>query len=429
MKRNHILYLLFVMIIAMTACSKDHQLDPDPQPDPTPPDTIVRVDTTSTDTLPVPAYSVNDKWSSSSHGNTTLREWIMKIISDNTKGQNYTSKQIVYETPDQNGRLVKASAIITIPNERPIQRVYLVNHGTHIGDVMVPSNGMFMEETIASAGALCVFPDYIGLGASSDLPELYLNAKVHGSTSTDALLAALDYAKKTGLLTNDDFGTYSMGYSQGGAVTLATLRHIQQMPENQQKLLHLKKVLCGDGPYSLRQTFETYMTDYKAGKKMGLPSVIPMVMSSIFHSYQEELKDINYKDMFTTKAWLTGVPKAVYDNKANMVDVMLLWTNFDLGDVLNMKYLDSHPQEFELLLQLMERQDLTKGWELKYPAHFLHANPDEVVPFSNYEAVEKNLKNDMFRGTIITPDEGSSPLKQHGGGITTFIEKIMNDDF
>lgn len=438
MNRIHLLLVIIIMIMTIVACSKDNQFEPDYPTPPAPQDTIVPVDTTKTDTvpvivpdtLPVPAYTVNDEWSvAPSKVNAIMLEWIKKIVTDESKGKNYTAKQIIYETPDQSGQLVKASAIVTIPDEQPIQRVYLVNHGTHIGNLMVPTSGIYIEETIASAGALCVFPDYIGLGASTDLPELYLNANVHGSTSTDALLVLLDYAKKSGINLNDDFGTYIMGYSQGGSVTLATLRHIQQMPEGQQKLLHLKKVFCGDGPYNLRTTFETYMDDYKQGKKMGLATVIPMVLSSMFHSYPEEVKSIEYKDLFTTKAWLTGVPKAVYENKANLVDVMLLWMNFDLGDVLNMKYIDSHPEQFDLLLQLMERQDLTKGWELKYPTRFLHANPDDVVPFSNYESAEQGLKNEMFESEIIYPEEGSNPLKQHGAGMTTFIKRVMNGDF
>lgn len=440
MKTNHILYLLFVMIMAMSGCSKDHQLEPEPPFNPAPSDTITPVDSTSTDTipvlvpdtLPVPAYSVSPNVvypSTTGVVNTIMLNWIKDTIKKVSGDTNYATLQATYETPDQSGAMVKASAIITVPKTDSIKRVYLVNHGTQIGSLMVPSSGVFIEESIASTGALCIFPDYIGLGLSSTHPELYLNAKVHGSTSTDALLVLLDYAKQAKLPLAEDFETYIVGYSQGGAVSLATLRHIQQMPEGQQKLLHLKKVFCGDGPYDLRGTFESYMDDYKAGKKMGLATVIPMVLTTMFHSYPEELKDVNYKDLFTLKAWLTGVPKAIYDNKENLADVMLLWMNYDLDDVLNVKYVEEHPKEFELLLELMERQDLTKGWELKYPTHFIHANPDPVVPFSNYEAVEKNLKNEMFEGEVVDPGEGNGPLLQHGVVMVTFLEKIMNGDF
>lgn len=379
--------------------------------------------------MPVPKYTVqnySDKDQPGFGGNSDILEWIQNTIAQSKKNA-YTKVKVEYETLDESNNPVMVSALITYPDQ-PTDKLYLVNHGTHMGNLMVPTSGIFIEESIASSGAVCIFPDYIGLGSSSDHPELYLNAEVHGRTSTDALLVLLDYAKKMNLML-DNFGTYIVGYSQGGAVSLATLRHIQRMPETQQKLLHIKKVYCGDGPYDLRKTFEAYMDDYKQGKSMGLPAVIPMVLSSMFHSYPEETASISYKDLFTTKAWLTGVPKAVYDNKANVIDVMLLWRNFDLGDVLDMRYIDLHQAEFSLLLSLMERQNLTKGWELKYPTRFLHGSNDAVVPFSNYEAAEQNLKNEMFEGEVIDVNENSSPMRQHGAGMTLFIQNVVDGTF
>lgn len=417
MKQKSILFMLISFMMMMSSCSSDEP-------------TVTEEEEEAV--LPVPEYNEYTPkiiLSDRDGVNVDVLKFIKSTISSTTKGKNYKKVNIEYVTLDQDNKPVKVSAIVTVPNEGHISRVYLVNHGTHIGKLMVPSKGNFIEEGIASSGALCIFPDYIGLGISEDHPELYLNAEVHGRTSTDALLVLLDYAKQKGLDLDENFETYIMGYSQGGSVSLATLRHIQQMPLPQQKLLHLKKVYCGDGPYDLRRTFETYISDYNEGKEMGLPAVIPMVLSSMFHSYANETKDIEYKKLFTTKAWLTGVPKAVYDNKANVIDVILLWNGYTLGDVLDMDYIDKHPDEFNLLLNLMERQNLTTGWELKYPVHFLHADPDGVVPFSNYEAAEKGLKNSFFEGEVVPGDAEAKPLMQHGTCMSTFIENATNGNF
>lgn len=414
--------MLFIAMLSMmmTACSGEHELTNEEKEE-----EVVE--------LPVPPYEEASGYQSpgAGVGNLDIMKWIKGTIGELSKGKNYSKVGIEYETLDQDSLPVKVSAVITIPNNvETIDRVYLVNHGTHMGNLMVPSSGIFIEESIASSGALCIFPDYIGLGSSKmSHCELYLNAAVHARTSIDALLVLLDYAKQKNLNLSEDFGTYIMGYSQGGAVSLATLRGIQQMPEAQQKLLHLKKVYCGDGPYDLRRTFETYMSDYEQGKPMGLPAVIPMVLSSMFHSYAEETKNINYKDLFTLKAWLTGVPKAIYDNDASVIDVVALWKNFDLGDVLNMKYINAHPDEFNLLLSLMERQNLTTGWELKYPVHFLHSDPDAVVPFANYEAAEQGLKNEFFEGEVVAGDPTAAPLLQHGTGMKVFIANATDNSF
>lgn len=422
MKQSKILVLLASLALMMSACSTENSTAEE--------DIDILPEVTIPSVLPVPTYEVTAPSNGLLFGNDNenILNWIKKIVSSTSKNKDYKKIQLTYQTLDQNNKPVKVSAIVTYPEGKAINRVYLVNHGTHLGNLMIPSNGIFIEESIASSGAICIFPDYIGLGDSEKHAELYLNAEVQGRTSTDALLVLLDYAKRKELIGND-FETYIMGYSQGGAASLATLRYIQSMPEAQQQELHLKKVYCGDGPYDLRGTFETYMSDYKQGKGMGLPAVIPMVLSSMFHSYAEETKDISYKDLFTTKAWLSGVPKAIYDNNASVLDVVALWMNFNLDDVLDMKYLNSHPEVLELMFELMDRQNLTKGWELKYPTHFIHANPDAVVPFSNYEAAEKGLKNEFFEGEVVEGNSDEAPLKQHGTCMSLFIKNATDGNF
>lgn len=414
MKKLNRIISLIALLLVVTACSKDTPIVEPFQHFQSSPEYITHKDTLDTG----PGYE-----------ETELTKWIWDLKKKLAKDKQYDTYKVQYKTLDQNNVPVTASALITVPKDGPVSRVYLVNHGTHIGRLMVPTLGMCVEEVVATSGALCIFPDYIGLGDSSDHVELYLNAEVHGRTSTDALKVLLDFAKKEKVDLKPDFDTYIMGYSQGGAVSLATLKHIQQLPDYEQAMLHLKKVYCGDGPYDLRQTFETYMSDYEQGKPLGLPAVIPMVLSSMFHSYPNETRNINYKDLFTTKAWLTGVPKAIYNNDENMLDVMVLMSRFDLGDVLDMRYINRHQDEFNLLLSLMERQNLTKGWELKYPCRFLHANPDAVVPFSNYEAAFKGLNNNMFEAEAIDGDPEAEPMQQHGTGMKQFLQNVMDENF
>ena len=63
----------------------------------------------------------------------------------------------------------------------------LINHGTQIGAMMIPSNYTSVESVMAATGSLCILPDYIGLGSTSNHPDLYLNSEVHGRTSVDHL--------------------------------------------------------------------------------------------------------------------------------------------------------------------------------------------------------------------------------------------------
>lgn len=339
----------------------------------------------------------------------------------------YKSVHVTYETLDEANKPVTASALIVYPLFKKIKNVMLINHGTQIGAMMIPSNYTSVESVMAATGSLCILPDYIGLGATSDHPDLYLNSEVHGRTSVDALLTLLDYAEQKSISLDSNYDTYILGYSQGGAVSLASLRRVQQLDAATQSRLHLKKVYCGDGPYDLRLTFETYLSDLENGKDMALGSVIPTVINSMFNSYPEEMAGINYEDFFTAWALKTGVPQAIRQNKEGILDMIVKWNGASLDQILNFDYLNAHPEHLDRLLQMMDRQNLCKGWMPKYPLKLIHSNPDGVVPFANFEEAYANLKNEYVEEpTIITPTTNNA-LLQHINGMLVMIAEVFKD--
>jgi len=339
----------------------------------------------------------------------------------------YKTVKITYQTVDQDNQPVTASALIVYPLLRKIKEVLLLNHGTHMGVMMVPTNYTSVEAIMAATGALCIMPDYIGLGASKNHPDLYLNEDVHGRTSVDALLTLLDYAKEKKLNLDSNYKTYIAGYSQGGSVSLASLRRVQQLDAATQKRINLQRVFCGDGPYDLRRTFETYMEEYEEGKDMGLGSVVPMVINSMFNSYPSEVADINYEDFFTEWALNKGVPQAIRNNSEDLFDVMLKFNGANLGDILNIDYIQQNPEHLNRLLSLMDRQNLCVGWEPQYRLKLLHCNPDGVVPFSNFEEAYENLNNEyMEEPEIISLKTNILPaIGQHIYGMMVMTAEIL----
>lgn len=363
--------------------------------------------------------------------NASFEESFAKLENEkNTRGivpAIYKTVHVTYTTLDEANKPVTASALIVYPLLKKIKNVMLINHGTQIGAMMIPSNYTSVEAIMAATGSLCILPDYIGLGASSSHPDLYLNAEVHGRTSVDALLTLLDYAKQKNLSLASDYKTYILGYSQGGAVSLASLRRVQQLDAYTQSRLHLQKVFCGDGPYDLRLTFETYLKDLENGKDMALGSVVPTVINSMFNSYPKDMAGIRYEDFFTAWALKTGVPQAIRQNKEGIIDMMLKWNGAPLDKILDFNYLNSHPEHLDRLLKMMDRQNLCKGWMPKYRLKLLHSNPDGVVPFANFEEAYANLRNGyMETPTIITP-KTKDALLQHVGGMVEMIEEVFKE--
>ena len=343
----------------------------------------------------------------------------------------YKVVRVEYRTLDQNMEPVNASALIVYPLLRKMNKVMLINHGTQIGFAMIPTQYTSVEAIMAATGALCILPDYIGLGSTSDHPDLYLNHEVHGRTSVDALIALLDYAKAKKLSLDNSYKSYIVGYSQGGSVSLASLRRVQQLDMETQRRINLDKVYCGDGPYDLRRTFETYMEEYEQGKKMGLGSVVPLVINSMFNSYPSEVTNMRYEDFFTPWALSTGVPQAVRNNSENVIDMMLKFNGKSLGDILNIEYITEHPDHLAKLLELMDRQNLCHGWQPQYKLKLLHGNPDGVVPFSNFEEAVQGLNNNYVETKVISNNSIllTDPLLQHINGMMVMLEEILSGKF
>jgi len=338
---------------------------------------------------------------------------------------------VTYLTKDESDKDVKVSALIVYPLSTDMDKVMLINHGTHIGPLMVPTNYTAVETILAATGALCILPDYIGIGASVDHKDLYLNAKVHGTTSTDALRVLLAYARQKRLSLSKDFSTYIVGYSQGGSVSLATLREIQSRPKDKQDEIHLKKVICGDGPYDLKCTFDTYLKEDQEDLPMGLPAVIPNVINSMINSYPSEMGQYDYEDFFTEWALSTGVPQAIRDNSVTAFEMVVPFLGRQMKEILNMQYLQENPKAAEDLFSMMDRQNLCNDWSPEYPLHFFHCNPDGVVPYKNFENAYSGLKNE-YVDTPETPDAQFlyfSPLLQHCYGMVSMMLNVLSGQY
>lgn len=339
----------------------------------------------------------------------------------------YKAVRLEYQTTDQDMKPVTASALVVYPLLKKMDKVMLINHGTHIGAMMVPTQYTSVEAIMAATGALCVMPDYIGLGSSSDHPDLYLNHEVHGRTSVDALMALLDYAKSKRLSLKSNYSTYICGYSQGGSVSLASLREVQRRDAATQKRINLKQVYCGDGPYDLRRTFETYVEDYQQGKEMGMGAVIPLVINSMFNSYPQEMAQFNYEDYFTAEALATGLPQAIRANEEDAIDMVTAFNGQMLNQILNFDYLDAYPEAYTQLLAMMDRSNLCQGWTPTYPLKLLHCNPDGVVPFSNFENAVAGLQNSYMETKVVDIDTNviSSAMLQHVYGMLVMTAEIL----
>lgn len=144
--------------------------------------------------------------------------------------------KIQYETIDWLGRPAIASGLLALPeglsNNLPL---VTYQHGTLAKTNEAPSTTLLAGEgliavVMAATGYAAVVPDYLGLGDSPPLHP-YHHARSEATVCLDMLRAARAYCAMLGVTLNDKL--FLVGYSQGGHVTMALHREIEQFHTNE----------------------------------------------------------------------------------------------------------------------------------------------------------------------------------------------------
>ena len=163
------------------------------------------------------------------------------------------------------------------------------------------------------------------------------------------------------------------GYSQGGAVTLAAQREMEQNPYYRW-FIDLKGVAPGTGPYDLHDNvvMDVLARDYYSGSVF---MVFIFISYNNFYELGYELDEI-FKD---------GYGQLFLDQKAELVPYNTINAELptDMADLFQedfrAEFLSDNTSFNDLL-----RQNVTHvGWTPKSPLRIYHSTADEIVPFVN----------------------------------------------
>lgn len=365
-------------------------------------------------------------------------------------------------------RIVLSSALIAwSPKDRQegdsIESVHIYSHATIGSDEERPTTKGFSKEQLmlqtlprrtygdffgdvsADYVGRCVIiaPDYEGFGVTKDLPHPYLSQRLTAQQVLDTANYGLDLYRKQSaekladnplLPIKNDWCTFAIGYSQGGAVTLALQRLIEEQGLAEQ--LHFYGSICGDGPYDLIETMRYYFdddgtsygeeTDHRKGIST-YPVVVPLIIKGMcathpaMASYRiedflsQQLLDTDVLSWIDSKEYTTSeMSKMWYDQlqsglgtqdrhyspeqmaelfstpKEDKVwghlDKMFTPSTFDyLNNADNLSVVPSEPVNAQQALhRALADNSVVTGWEPRHRIQFYHSRGDMVVPFGNY---------------------------------------------
>ncbi len=174
--------------------------------------------------------------------------------------------RIVYKTPNADSTMLEASGALIIPGTGKIRGVVSLQHGTIVNDNDAPSNYRRGSEAysygsaLASAGYVVVCPDYIGYGASKNVPHPYEHRQTLASASLNMLRASREFLRANNVPFEKLFIS---GYSEGGFATMSMQKMLEEKFPGE---FPLTASTCGAGAYHKSRFMSHVINETTAGQ-------------------------------------------------------------------------------------------------------------------------------------------------------------------
>lgn len=326
----------------------------------------------------------------------------------------YTTQTLYYESVDAHNQPITLSALLYIPNrtqrtdnllstqtsDYDVSFVMLDCHPTIASDTESATGASPLNNVggyMCAEGALVVCPDYVGYGITADEVHPYLIETLTARNCIDCELAAIKTLREQGLTFAPDYYTIVTGYSQGGAVAMACHKYIENnLTQEESNIIRFHHSACGDGPYSLKTTMQTY----KEWDELAYPCVIPMLVQGLKDAYDDGcMRSVQLSDYLNPAIIKSGVMELINSKGHTATEVgeavvKAVGSNrFSL--ISQPEALDPTSNAGKCLQRAMEKNELTTGWQPKHPMYLFHYRNDEVVPFSNCLAALEAFKGNL----------------------------------
>lgn len=306
---------------------------------------------------------------------------IMQELLDFSKSTEAIELSGLYKSIDVDGQPTILSGKVILPAKGPIKRYILVSHYTIASNKEAPSNIFSLEGLLVKLGYALIIPDYIGYGITVDKVHPYLVMELTATNVLDMYYAVVPFLEKAGCAPEHD-DIYLMGYSQGGATTMA----VQHAIEHHDKPIKIRRVFAGGGPYDIKYTYDQFVETNWAS----YPCAVPIMMQGMVVGNKLDLdmskmmKPFIYEnldDWVNSKRYTAGQINA------------LLGTNVT-SELLTPLGMNRTSQEVsELYKAMVNNSILTYSWTPKAPVFMFHSMDDDVVPFENAMRAKSKWKN------------------------------------
>lgn len=334
-----------------------------------------------------------------------VSDYLMSNWSNIVTGKMYYSSKDVAGNP----ATLSGRVYVYLDNTKDLNGIILASHFTKAADRECPSNQILQIEAIFSAlGYAVVMPDYIGYGKTVDMRHPYLDWASTAQSCIDSYLAARQYLEDNGYNIGDEI--YNIGYSQGGASAMATLRMVT---ESYSDKIKFTKSFMGGGIYDIEATFD----DIVEKDFTGIPYGMPLIISGLDCAQNLNL---NLDDIFIGKTRENY--KMVLSKKYNADELNEVLTDNKASDIFNAFMFDKTHPVTSKIMEAANSNRLTDTWTPNdgEDISILHSTSDDMVPYINSELMNEALENTGCELEFISGDFGS-----HKVGAVLFFINIL----
>lgn len=283
-----------------------------------------------------------------------------------------------YPSINSEGDVIQLSGKVMLPKGRKPKRLILVSHYTVGSNAEAPSNCFSLEGVLVKSGYGLILPDYQGYGVTVKDVHPYLVMNLTAIQVTDMFFAVKEWLKATNLdAETEDINL--MGYSQGGATTMAVQYLIESEysdPTDSLYYIPLHRVFAGGGPYDVKATYEKFVTTDVASYPVAVPLVLQgmilgdnlnMQISDMMQPWLCEHMD----EWVNSKRFTTGQVNKLIGTKVT-------------HNILTEEAMNQQSEKVAELYKAMTINSITSyNWTPKAPVYILHSMDDETVPYTN----------------------------------------------
>ena len=301
---------------------------------------------------------------------TQMKQIIQNLI-DFSNAKKVIELSGVYESIDVDGNPITLSGKVLLPADGKIKRCILVSHFTIGSNIEAPSNSFPLEGVLVKLGYALIIPDYIGYGVTVDKVHPYLVMDLTARNVLDMYKAVVPFLKEAGCQPQHD-DIYLMGYSQGGATTMA----VQHLIEHHDEDVKIRRVFAGGGPYDVKATYDRFVETNVAS----YPCAVPIMMQGMVVGNKLNL---DMSELMAPHIY-ENLDEWVNSKRYTAKQLNELMGSRVTSDLLTAKGMDRTSKEVSELYKAMTNNSiLSYSWTPEAPVYIMHSIDDESVPYDN----------------------------------------------